>query len=66
MPNGVYYDLPAGANTAQEADARVFGYDAEVQAKFFTQEFVINGSDFSPLPFNSSVIVGGTTYYLVD
>lgn len=66
MPTGVYYDLPAGANTAQEADARVFGYDAEVQAKFFTQEFVVNGSDFTPLPFNSSVIVGGTTYYLVD
>ena len=66
MPAGVYYDLPAAANTAQAAGVRVFGYDAEVQAKFFTQEFITEGSAFAPIAFNSTAIVSGTTYYLVD
>jgi hypothetical protein len=66
MPTGVYYDLPAAATTAQPTGAKVFGYDPDVQAKFFTQEFHINAADFAPLEWNTVVAIAGTNYYLVD
>lgn len=66
MPTGVYYDLPAAATAPQPLDSRVFGYDSDVQAKWFTQEFICNGQDFVPLAWNSTEVIGFDTYYLVD
>lgn len=66
MPTGVFYDLPAAATTAQPTGPKVFGWDPDVEAKFFTQDFHVNASNFSALAWNSTVVEGAITYYLVD
>lgn len=65
-PPGVTYDLPAASNVAQPNGPRVFGYDPETQARFFVREYQINAEDFAPAAWNTTEIVGGITYYLVD
>lgn len=66
MPTGVYYDLPSPPSTAQPNGPKVFGYDDEVQARFFSQEFIQDGGSYSPLAWNTTETVGSITYYLVE
>jgi len=66
MPTGVYFDLPAAAGTAQATGPKVFGYDSDVQAEFFTQNFMQNATDYVPLPWNTTSIEDGVTFYLVE
>lgn len=66
MPTGVYYDLPAVTTTAQANGPKVFGYNVEVFARYYTQEFFVAASSFTPLALNTQEIIGGITYYLVN